>query len=198
MKYALILLFLCCLSCTTIVKTAMGVKKPRLETKLSVKKYLVENDVYTSDVYVFRNLKAFALASEYQFLSFPDAFFFNEKGELVHYPKTTENCNAQVGSFIDDLKGFSDWPSDQNVHMEAFTKLLDPDFNETQAAAISVFITFTTYSGKLNREKAFEWIALLEKAKQNNLSVKYYLVSADYMQSWNIPESLKKKWKIRG
>jgi len=196
MKYGLVLLLLTCLSCGMVAKKIKKVKSPRLETPSSVNAYLQSYNLDTTEVFVFRNLMAFATASEAKYLSFPNAYFFNAEGFAVEYPKTAENCNAQVGSFISDLKDFSNWPAEPSRTISNFTKLLQPDFVK-QPADITVFITFTTYSGKLNDEKAFEWIALLNKAKQNGVSVNYYLVSADFMKSWNIPESLRKKWGIK-
>jgi len=168
-----------------------------METMVSVNEYLNQNGVDTARVYVFRDLGTFALASQRKFLSFPDAYFFNRNGEAVNYPKTAEHCNGQVGSFIEDLREFDSWPSDPAKNMSGLSDLLSPSLNGKPVADITVFITFTTYSGKLNPEKAFEWIKLLEKAKREGISVEYYLVSADFMKGWNIPPYLQKKWGIK-
>ncbi|MBD3582045.1 hypothetical protein [Flavobacterium selenitireducens] len=197
MKYWIVSILFIFSSCATMAKKIKGVKSPRLESAHSVNAYLQRNAIDTTEVYVFKDLMAFATASQAKYLSFPNAYFFNADGFAVDYPRTTEHCNAQVNSFIADLRNFSSWPSDKNRLMKDFTAFLAPDFQPKQAANISVFITFTTYAGKLNHEKAFEWIALLETAKQNGVSVNYYLVSGDFMRNWNIPESLRKKWGIK-
>ena len=196
MKAIVIAIILSCLSCATVARKVSGVSRPGLESRQSINAYLDRHEIDTSRVYVFKNLMAFAMASEQGFLSFPNAYFFNNQGQSVEYPKTAAHCNAQVGSFIRDLKGFSAWPA-QDKKMAAFTRLLSPEISGTPISDITVLITFTTYSGKLNKEKAFEWIQLLEKAKQDGISVDYYLVSADFMQTWNIPLSLQKKWGIK-
>ena len=70
-------------------------------------------------------------------------------------------------------------------------------YEKSSSPGISVYITWTMYSGKLNDEKAFEWIKLLEKAQSTGLNVEYYLVNCDYQKDWNIPLDLQKKLRIK-
>src|SRR3954466_7318783 len=95
-----------CFSCGSITKTVYGVKKPKLESKHSVNVYLNKKKIDTSRTYVFKNLLAFLTAAQKKFVSFPDAYFFNDKGFAVAYPKSSANCNAKVGDFIADMSSF--------------------------------------------------------------------------------------------
>ncbi|RZJ68118.1 MAG: hypothetical protein EOO50_03260 [Flavobacterium sp.] len=192
--YCLVVFVLAC--CTAALKTSYGIKKPELETRQSISLYLQQHDVDTSKTYVFKDLMSFGKASQRKFLSFPNAYFFNEKGFAVSYPKTTENCNAKVGDFISDMTSLATLPADSTRKLSDFKELLQPKIDDS-IASVNVFLTFTTYSGKLNDEKAFEWIKLLEKLKREGISVNYYLVSGDYLKSWNIPPSLQEKWGIK-
>ncbi len=194
-----IALMFCLSGCHTVAKTLYGIKKPRLEDENNIRNYLLHYSLEAKEVYVFKDLISFAQASEKDMINFPEALFFNRAGYLVRYKKETVDCNAKVADFIADLQHFSELAADQSVKVTNLTSLLDTSNRQPVLDAdINVFITWTIYSGKLNKEKAFEWIKLLEHAKSKGVSVNYYLVNCDYQKSWNIPKPLQKKLGIKG
>lgn len=202
MKYILLIttiaVVVCFSSCNTVLKTAYGIKKPRLETIESIHSFQHKSDLDSTRTIVFKDLRSFVTASQQDFLTIPDAIFFNSKGHYVSYNKTAEDCNANVDAFISDLKTFDTYPIDESIELSNFAKLLTKtDQNELNKAEINVFITWTVYAGRLNDEKAFEWVKLLENAKANGANINYYLLNCDYQESWNIPKEVQKKLGIK-
>jgi uncharacterized protein YceK len=184
--------------CQSVLKTAYGIKAPKIEDRASVKGYLVRHDVDTSNVYIFKSLPAFAIASQRDILSIPDALFFNREGDLVPYKDPGSDCNAKVGDFIHDLSGFDSVKPDKTQNINELLELLENKENhDTARADVNVFITWTVYAGKLNRKKAFEWVKVLQHAQKRGANLKYFLVNCDYQQSWNIPADVQKKLGIK-
>ena|SRR5690606_34130922 len=192
----MLLLIVLTSGCKPILKTVYGIKDPAVETDSSVKEYLVKKRVDTTNVLTFPTVFSFAMASEQNYLIFPDALFFNKEGYFVPYKSTAQTCNANVSKFIDDLKNFSSHPADQSRKLSELESYLQLKKTEP-AADITVFITWTKYSGRLNKTKAFEWVRALEKAKKDGISLNYYLLNCDFQKKWNIPDDqLKSMMKL--
>lgn len=182
-------------SCRSVLTTAYGIKKPKLETLASVEKYLKEKNIDSQNNVVFKSFNAFAMAQQRNILSIPDAMFFNGEGRLVRYKKETEDCNAKVDSFVSDLSAFSTLPEDASFTLEDLSAMTNrPVLN--REAGIVVVITWTVYAGRLNKTKAFEWIKLVNKAKAKGIAVEVYLLNCDFQQSWSLPPSALEKLGI--
>lgn len=175
-------------SCKTVLYTVKGIKDPKLETYTSTQKYLYKNDIDTARVVYFKDLNSFVYASKMKLLTIPNALFFDEKGFFVDYKKSPADCNAKVGGFIDDLDSFQSAESDSTRTIADFKKLLVSPNKKllSEHSDITVFIMWTKWSGALNKEKAFEWVQLLEEAKKKGVSVNYYLLNADFQENWNL------------
>lgn len=192
MKNALIatVFLLSLVSCKTVLLKVKGVKDPKMETYASTKKYLSRNDIDTSRVVYFKDLNSFGYASKKKLLSIPNVLFFDKKGFFVDYRKSPSDCNAKVGGFIDDLDSFQSFKSDSTRTITDFKKLIvDPNKRlTTEKSDIVVFVMWTKWSGALNKEKAFDWLRLLEEAKQKGISVNYYLLNCDFQENWNMTQ----------
>jgi hypothetical protein len=193
---SIVIILFFCYGCKPALKTAYGIKKPRLENEVSIKKYLAKKHVDTTNVYTFKDIQAFLVTSQKGMLSFPEAIFFNKQGNLVRYKKEAETCNAAVDDFLLDLGSFSDLPEDKSITMDEFQGLLK-GAGELEKADVNVFITWTIYSGRLNKTKAFEWVNLINKAKANGINDKVYLLNCDYQKSWNLPPQVIEKLGIK-
>ncbi len=168
-------------SCESVIKFAYGVKSPKVETSESIKRYLLKHKIDTTNVLYFNSVQSLAAASQKSYVIFPDVFFYNKAGKRVLYPKTASHCNASVDEFLSDLKNFH-LLEETETDITELTSYLTPGVHEL--ADINIFITWTTYSGRLNKTKAFDWVRLIEMAKSEGLSINYYMVSADIMQDW--------------
>lgn len=196
-KYLCLLFVVSALTgCKAILKKSYGIKNPKIETEASVKNYLKKNEISAQNLLIFKSLQSWSDARQQKLLTIPDAMFYNAKGEFVTYKKTAADCNAKIDGFIADLKELNNLPSDKARTFGDLSKLLTDYNNNTIAPEKGydgyVFITWCIYIGKLNRDKAFDWVNLLNKANANGLKIKYYLVNVDFQDSWELtPEERK-------
>lgn len=182
-------------SCKSALLMVKGVKDPKLETYATTKKYLSKNEMDTSRVVYFKDVHSFAIASKKKYLQIPDAFFFDREGNFVDYRKSATDCNAKVGGFIEDLNGFNTAKKDPTKSLaELKSFLTGPNKNllSEKPAEITAFITWARWTGSLNKEKAFDWVKLLEQAKQKGINVNYYLLNCDFQENWNLTNEEKK------
>ncbi|MGO1752290.1 MAG: hypothetical protein ACTHYV_07335 [Psychroflexus sp.] len=179
-------------SCKSVTKTLYGVKNPKIESIASTQKYLVKKGIDTTNTIIFKDLMSFAIASNTDLLAIPDAMFFNSNGEFVPYKESAESCNADVDSFLSDLKSINNKETNSSLTLNKLNSLLKHtngkplQINRDQE--VYVFITWSKYAGRINKIKAFAWIDLIEKAKEENLKVKYYLVNCDLQESWEMTD----------
>lgn len=175
--------------CKASLKREYGIKEPKLENKTTINEFLISKKIDNSNIYIFKNLMAYAQASNKKILNIPDAIFFNKYGHFVSYKKTAKDCNAKIDDFLTDLEGFSKLPSDPTQKMDELLTLVTNGMNSNPVKnEITVFITWAVFAGKLNDEKAFNWLKLLEEAKSKGIKVSYYLLNCDIQESWNLSE----------
>ncbi len=182
-------------SCQPVLKAAYGVKKPTLEQKKDVREFVHRNGIDSTRLVFFRDFNMFIDASQKKLLSFPDAYFFNSQGQLVKYNKTATECNAGVDLFLTELQNFDHHPIDSTRTETDLRRLLR--VSNEDSASITVYITFANYIGRLNKEKTFVWVDLIEKARAAGISINYYLVNCDFLREWNIPEETRKALGIK-
>ena len=180
--------------CKNILKTAYAIKDPALETWESTQSYLTKNNIGTDRTLIFKDFPSFVYASQNKLLIIPNGIFFNSEGNFVPYNETPTTCNANVDNFIMDLKNLDqDAEGTKSIgDLLKLTKTLEgetPSFEK--GYDVYVFITWARYVGRLNKEKAFDWVDLLEKAKRNGVNVKYYLLNCDLQEAWNMTEEQK-------
>ncbi|KGO96243.1 hypothetical protein Q767_08305 [Flavobacterium enshiense DK69] len=174
--------------------TIKGVKGPKLETYTTTKRYLIKNNIDTSRVVYYKNLNSYVYAAKKRYLSIPNAMFFDKDGNFVDYRKNPSDCNAKVEGFIEELSAFKEAKKDSTKTLFELKKLLASSNNKAlneEPADVTVFITWARYVGTLNKEKAFDWVKLLEEAKQKGVSVNYYLLNSDFQENWNMTKEQK-------
>lgn len=181
-------------SCKTVLLKVKGVTDPKIETYSSSKKYLCKNNIDTTRLVYFKDLNSFGRASKKKLLQIPNAYFFDKNGNFVDYRKSATDCNAKVDDFIQDLNTFDEAKKDSTKTLTELKRFLASSNKNSlyeKPGEITVFITWARYVGALNREKAFDWVKLLEEAKQKGVSVKYYLLNCDFQEKWNLTKEEK-------
>lgn len=182
------------ISCSSVAKIIYGVKKPNFQTGENQLKFLKKYGISDTEYYYFKDIKSYISASREKYLSIPDAFFFNSNGEYVTYKKKTTDCNAKVDDFINDLKSFNSSSSNKSLKIDSFLSLLTSNSKiNIEKSEITVFLTWAIFAGKTNKEKTFDWIKLINKAKENDISISYYLVNCDLQENWNLTIEQKKR-----
>tara|TARA_R110000850_G_scaffold271031_2_gene404784 strand:- start:179395 stop:180018 length:624 start_codon:yes stop_codon:yes gene_type:complete len=190
-SFLIVTLILFFISCKPALKSFYGIKKPKMESTESLMDYLHKKKVPVENVLIIKDLNGFSSINNGVF-SVPNAIFFNAKGEYVEYKKSAEECNAYVFGFIEDLESINNQPSDPaykiNLLLENTKNLQLESVKAEDKKDTYVFITWAKYAGKLNKDKAFAWINLLEEANQKGMNVQYFLLNYDLQKSWDLTE----------
>lgn len=173
----------------------LGIENPSFKTHKQLDDFLIKKDLNQPSIYYIKSWKNYENLLTEKFSSFPEAYFFNKKGDLVSYKKDSKECNANVGEFIKNLTEFSNFNSVKTKSIKIFEDNICNNKNEKfkDYADINVIITWATFVGKVNKNKAFEWIELIEKAKRNGININYYLVNYDLQESWRLGRDEKKE-----
>jgi hypothetical protein len=188
-KLYLLVLFAICLclcSCQTVMMKYYGASNPRIENTKTIAHYLEKKELDTSTIYKIKNFKSFVAFSNDVMI--PNGFFYNKNGYYVDYNKTPKNCNANVGGFISDLKNLNQEEINTKNLKEIIHFITDKNGNPItfeEGYDVYILITWAKFVGKLNEEKAFEWVDLIKKASFDGLKIKYYLVNTDFQETWN-------------
>jgi hypothetical protein len=185
-------------SCNLIAKKMYRIKKPKNEDALSIKSFLNKNKVDTTNVYVFNSALSFSNYSKQQKMTVPGALFFDKFGNSLEYNKNANTCTKNITSFINDLKSFSSNNVNGNLKFNQVLNFLKPisRIDYENDADINVFILWTVYLGKLNKENTYEWISLLKKAKTEGVKVNYYLLNCDLQKEWDTENNSATKLKL--
>lgn len=192
-KIQFLLLFILLINCKTLTKINYGVKNPNFKKIHDLRNFLNKNNIDSKSIYFFKDFDNMIKAYQLKYSTIPDAYFFNQNGNFIPYKNNTEQCNAKVDDFITDLKNININKS-ENKNIIDFIPLLSNDKNEVIVLnEITVIITWATYLGKVNKQKAFEWIKLLEQAKDKGIKVNYYLVNYDLQECWELSSDEKKE-----
>ena len=192
-KTYFLLFFILLVNCKTLTKISYGVKSPSFKKNYELYNFLKRNNIDPKSIYFFTDFDNMIKAYELKYSTIPDAYFFNQNGDFIPYKSNTEQCNAKVDDFITDLKKIN-FNKSENKNIKDFIPLLSNDKNkEIVLNEITVLITWATYLGKVNKQKAFEWIKLLEQAKDEGIKVNYYLVNYDLQECWELNNDEKKE-----
>lgn len=181
-------------SCKSTLKTIKGIKDPKIESYSATQKYLHKKDMDTARVVYFKDFNSFAQASKKKLLQVPNALFFDKDGNFVDYRKSATDCNAKVDDFIQDLNTFNEAKKDATKTIADLKQLVvgaNKNLLSEKPGEITVFITWAKFAGTLNKEKAFDWVKLLEAAKRKGLNVNYYLLNCDFQENWNLTKEEK-------
>lgn len=192
-KSLLLFILITFLNCQSIAKLSYSVQQPKFKTKKELYVFLDKYKVNTNSTYCFKNFDNYVNAFNLKYSTIPDAYFFDKNGNYIPYKNSAEECNAKVDDFIYDLEK-KNYKIDSSRNINQIIALLTNDKNESIVQnEITVLITWATFMGKVNKEKAFEWVKLLDLAKSKGIKVNYYLVNYDLQKSWNLSKSEEKE-----
>lgn len=192
-KSLLLFILITFLNCQSIAKLSYGVKDPEFKENKELNQFLQKNKLQATTYFKFKDFDNMLKAFKLKFSSIPDAYFFDKNGNYIPYKNSAEECNAKVDDFIYDLEK-KNYKIDSSKNINQLIDLLTSDKNESIVQnEITVLITWATFMGKVNKEKAFEWVKLLDLAKSKGIKVNYYLVNYDLQKSWNLSKSEEKE-----
>jgi hypothetical protein len=87
-------------SCQYTLKTFYGIKKQKVETENSLKKYLKRKDINSDNIYTVNQNDLIQIAK--QIGGVPDILIFDKNGKNIIY-KEEGQCNAYAFNFIEEL-----------------------------------------------------------------------------------------------
>lgn len=183
------------LGCKQLLLHKMDVSQPQLETPKSItqflNKYKVPKDI---DIYIFGE-HTFLEEAYRNKLSVSDAVFFNEQGYFVNYKMKPTDCNANVGPFLKNASSINEMVCDTNIHLSKYEGKLknmktgeDLLFSSEGPINAYVVIHWAKYLGKINVDKSFDWITVIEEANDSGSKIKLIFLNCDYQKAWNISE----------
>lgn len=193
-RISYLLIFALLINCKSLTKISLGVKNPKFKTEKELNNFLIKEKLNQPSIYFVKSWKSYEILLKTKFSSFPDAYFFNKNGDFVNYKKNTKECNANVGEFIKNLNEFSNSETDPTKNIKIFEENISNNKNEKfQESEITVIITWATFLGKVNKNKAFEWIELIKEAQKSGQNINYYLINYDLQECWNLDQNDKKE-----
>lgn len=176
-------------SCTTILKTTYGIKKPQVENKGTLIKYLTKTGIDTNNTLIPKDLKLFKKVAGEFGESIPEAVMFDSEGNRVTYKKTDQDCNAGLFSTIPSLTKNSKLRDEKGTNLTEFIQELVTMNNQDEVKNLPksdyyLFISWAKYVGKLNQDHVKDWIDLVKANK--NVKITVYKVNMDFQQVWGL------------
>lgn len=172
-------------SCQFALKTFYGIKKPKTETEKSLKKYLKRKDINSDNIYAV-NYKDFTEIVK-QIGGIPEILVFEKNGKLIKYKEETD-CNASAFDFVEELSTAMEFQYIDSIKLDNYLlKLKDfkgksVEFEKQPETDFYLFIFWTRYTGRLNKDHVKIWE---EQANNNkNSKIKVIKVNLDQQEWW--------------
>lgn len=171
-------------SCQLIMKTIYGIKKPRVETKMSIQRKAHHFGLDTTNLV---SIAADQYLSVIAGKGIPDAAIYDAKGKYIEYRQTDTSCNAGLFDFIPNLRKDMDYAQPDTISLtEMLTRFRDLDGNPLKPldpADFYILIYWNVWTGKLNKNHVKVWEQL---AKENtNCHIRVLKVNADVQSYWD-------------
>lgn len=176
-------------SCTPIMKTLYGIKDPRVENKETLAKYLDGIGLGHEVVYIPSDMSLMPEVNEEFGRSVPEAVLFDSEGNRRTYKDSDQDCNAGLFATIPGMNKNTVLKSEKGADFISFTRMLSSledqsAFKMHERADYHLFISWTKYTGKLNKDHVREWVNLASTNDAVNIAV--YLVNMDFQESWGL------------
>lgn len=174
----------------------IGVSVPQIESYESLKHYLDKNNVPYTHIYCLKDTTTF-----FEEATKPNgmlktggasAYFYTPEGFFVDYRETPKSCNGGVKSFLKDIQANIQQHSADTTRtlQNRLALLVDAQTHQTldidslSPANLYMVITWAKFADKFNKEKSFDWLHEIEKAKQKGFVIEPIMLSLDYMDFW--------------
>jgi hypothetical protein len=186
-KLLIVFSFLLLASCKPIMMKMYGIKNPEIENEKTIIKKALKYHLDTSNI--------LSVSSQY-FLevfggqSIPDAAIYDQNGKYIEYRQTDTSCNAGLFRFIPDLNLSSQYKKPGhltlNEELERYRDLKGNSLNKVEPADFYLFIYWTVWTGKLNKDHVKIWEDLARENK--NCKIKVMKVNLDLQAYWDEKE----------
>ena len=192
-----VFLFLVLISCGSAVKTLVGFKNPKVETKQSLLNYLAE--VKEKETTYF--LKADKIGdsttvyNNFLFGFNADLFIFSKNGQKFCYQGTEECSGVQMSSAFKNLEeNYAPCTNDSVTTLTSFLeKLVDQNgkplhYNTLPPAEYYIFQSWNKYSTPAKRlREDINW--LYDLKKNSTIPIEIVLVNTDLLEEWGLEKN---------
>lgn len=196
-SYAYILFLLTLFSCGSAIKTLVGFKNPKVETKASLLSYLSEvKENETS--YFLKADKIGDSATVYRNFLFgfnSDIFMFSKNGQKFCYQGTEECSGIQMtNAFKNFNENYAPCVNDSETTLSTLiNKLVDINgkalnINDLPSAEYYIFQSWNKYSSSTKRLKEdINW--LYDLKKNSTIPIEIVLVNTDLLEDWGLEKN---------
>ena len=192
-----ILLLVTLNSCGTAIKTLVGFKNPKVETKESVLSYLSEVEEHEI-TYFLKADKIADSATVYKNFLFgfnSDLFIFSKNGQKFCYQGTYECSGVQMTSAFKNFEeNYAPCLNDSITTLDSFLdKLVDRngnhlDRNTLPLAEYYIFQSWNKYSTSPKKLKEeINWLHDLKKS--STVSIEVILFNTDLLEEWGLEKN---------
>lgn len=188
---AILILFFVLSNCTPIAKIIYGVKKPKVETDQSLRKFLFETGTSIDNLYVCKD--SLSLYKQIKINSkIPEIEIFDCNGYFIPYKTNPNDCNAGIESFLEKIYSIKTYSVVQEGIQSRLINIVDcrthlpVTFSSLPKSDYYILMSFTKYGGKkLNSSHVSVWINKINSLNStNSIKSTVLLTSYDFMDFW--------------
>lgn len=172
-------------SCKFVIKTFYGIKKPKIETEKSLKKYLKRKGINSNNIYAVSQNDFMQITK--QIGGIPEILIFDKNGNNIMY-KEEGQCNANAFDFIDNISKDMKFKYNNSLKLDNYISKLKyfngkpATIDKSKDIDFYLFIFWARYTGRLNKNHVKIW----EKLANNNTkcNIKVIKVNLDKQEWW--------------
>lgn len=175
-------------SCSLVAKKIYGIKNPEVESRESIMQYARSVGLDTSAI-VTVDSPYFIPAFKRIQSSVPEAEIFSKNGENLLYKNVSTDCNAGLFYFIPRLRTDTVYAKKDSFSLkEQLASLRDLNGKTISPAGLEnadyfLFIYWTRWTGKLNKDHVKEWEKLA--ASNKNVRIRVFEINLDFQNWWS-------------
>lgn len=175
-------------ACSMMMKKMYGIKNPEVESKESIMKYARSVGLDTAAI-VTLDTSSFLPAFKRIQTSVPEAEIFSKSGDNLSYKNESMDCNAGLFAFIPRLRTDTVYEKKDNFSLkEQLASLRDLNGKTISPPGMDnadyyLFIYWTRWTGKLNKDHVKKWEELASSNK--NVRIRVFEVNLDFQSWWS-------------
>jgi hypothetical protein len=205
MRYKLLFLGLgimchCLTACKQYAVARLGIKEPQVETRESLKQYLLTHNFPLQDQFILKDTSGFYFMIKEASSEGPvGTLIFDKNYHLL--TRDTSRCQWIYGEGITDLSKAKSFPLSDSFNGEELLKLMTPLDGTTDELSLSpgdfdflVVNRWAKYLGRIN-DKIFNSYSIAKS--RTDLKIVILNLNLDMQESWNLSDDqkLKMKWE---
>jgi len=166
------------------MKVAYGIKEPKIENRESILKKSKKFGFKLDNIATVSPNDYVKLINSY---GIPDAIIFDKKGNCIEYKENEQSCNAGLFDYVPKLGKDIVHKISENTNLQIEKQKLK-DLNgekypELKEADYYLFIYWTVFTGKLNKDHVKVWEDLAYS--NQNCKIEIIKVNLDIQEYWD-------------